>query len=139
MIVMSSAALAIISVLLIIWPIIKIKIYIVNKSVMLVELDDAANRETQCYEEIRVAISDYQLGNITNVQYIDIIGKRRTAAAVALMDRSKIIADISYMVNQIEDQVSSNRRINGTLGDLKECENCNGLIEVSAPICFRCL
>jgi len=139
MIVVSSAALAIISILLIIWPIIKSKIYIVGKPMMIVNLDDAANKERQCYEEIRVAISDYQLGNITNEQYIYIVQKRREAAALALMERDQILISISYMVNYIEDAVSDNRRINGTLGELKECDDCNGLIEINAPICFRCL
>tara|TARA_B100000029_G_C17450761_1_gene914918 strand:+ start:236 stop:655 length:420 start_codon:yes stop_codon:yes gene_type:complete len=138
MIVLSTALLAIISILLIIWPIVKSKMYVVGKSVMLVSLDDSMNRERQCYEEIRVAISDHQLGNITNQEYIYIIDKRRMEAALALMERHDILKSIRYMVNHIEDTVSNIRRMNGTLGELEECDKCKGLGEISAPICFRC-
>jgi hypothetical protein len=138
MIIAFTGVLAALSILLVIWPIIRKGTITLGGPSVAGDLEYAINKQKQAYEEIRIAISDYHVGNISNDQYIRILKDRRWDAAIGLMSEERITDSLNELINQIEDDILTIRGTRGTITLTNICPNCDGQMDINWPICFRC-
>ncbi|MBI2855628.1 MAG: hypothetical protein HYX93_02140 [Chloroflexi bacterium] len=130
--------LALVSVAVLAWPLVRRKPASVARTPVMDALEAALWREQQTFDEIKTLVLDFELGNIPGPEYEEKLNGHRMRAAYALRERERLQLSLAQLEDEVEDEVLRLRRSSGTVGEVTPCKGCGGQVDVEALRCPRC-
>jgi hypothetical protein len=130
--------LALASIALLAWPILRRKQTVSSSALSLDSLEDLQWRQHQVYDEIKTLILDYELGNIPPEEYEERLGAYRLGAADLLRQQERLQHELTYLEGELEDRVLALRMSWGTVKAVTICVGCGGEMDLNAVLCPRC-
>lgn len=130
--------LALVSIALLAWPILRRKQTASSSTLSLDSLEDVQWRQQQVYDEIKTLILDYELGNIPPEEYEERLGAYRLRAADLLRQQEQLRHELTYLEEELEDSVLALRMSWGTVKGVTICGGCGGETDLQAVLCPRC-
>ena len=130
--------LALVFVAVLVWPLIRRDQTFQRRSSVLDMLEKSLWREQQVFDEIKILISDYDLGNTPLLEYQKKLEDHRFRAAYALKEREKLQDVFKQLENEVEDAVLGLRTSKGAIKEIVQCDGCKGHLDTESLLCPRC-
>ena len=101
-------------------------------------ISDLDNAQARLHEGVKSAILDYELGNISDEEYVQQIREYRLETARSLMDQAKMDSSIENFNLGVESEVMALRVFWGSVTDIMPCESCSVSLDQRSSFCPNC-
>ncbi|MBF8266737.1 MAG: hypothetical protein HW388_245 [Dehalococcoidia bacterium] len=130
--------LALLSMVLLAWPILRRGRPASGPISPLDPLEEVRRRQQQIYEEIQTLILDHELGNVRHEEYEEELRALRLKAAHALQEQDQLQQAMARLEEEMENEALELRKSWGTVRAVKRCASCGGEMDAKAVVCPRC-
>ena len=101
-------------------------------------ISDLDTAQARLREGVKSAILDYELGNISDEEYVQQIREYRLESARSLMDQAKMDSSIEKFNLEVESEVMTLRVLWGAVNDTMPCESCSVSLDQRSSFCPNC-
>lgn len=130
--------LALLSILLLAWPIVRRGRPASSPFSPLDPLEEVRRQQQRIYEEIQTLILDYELGNVHHEEYEEELKAHRLRAAYALREHDQLQQALARLEDELENKALELRKSWGTVTAVRRCGTCGGEMDAKAVVCPRC-
>ena len=133
-----SLVLALVSIAVLAWPILRRERSSSDPTLSPDSLEDLSRRRQHIYDEVQTLSMDHELGIIRTHEYQEDLRAYRFQAAYTLREQEHLQQALAHLEEELEDEALELRKSWGTVTKTVSCETCGGEMDSEAVICPRC-